>query len=244
MKTIFQFLPAIGLLFLLSCSGNGTANEKKTTQNAVTAQAKKAVTLKAEDYAGKLDELLTLEMAAQASGFEASKATKEHDNRASAIFGGEKKPPRECNYLWENGRTRAVTVGGNTINAPYKDKVGINSVSNTTLERFQRNYGVLTDEQKKAAAQKLEEEAAKHETAGTQAGQQMTEVGKSMVTNLQVEKVTGVGEDASWYSNSNEIKVFYGGLTFAIVVDISDDKSVNKAKSIALAQQIINEKLK
>lgn len=244
MKRIIYFLPTLGLLILLSCSSNGKANEKKSTQNAVSTQEKKSVTLNADNYSGKLDELLTLEMAAQVSGFDASKATKEHDNKASAIFGGEKKPPRECNYLWENGRTRAITVGGNTINAPYKDKVGINSVSNTTLERFQRNYGVLTDDQKKAAAQKLEEEAANREKGQTEAGQQMTGVGKTMITNLQVELITGVGEAASWYPNSNEIKVFYGGITFAIVVDVSDDKSVNKAKSIALAQQIINDKLK
>lgn len=244
MKRIIYFLPTLGLLILLSCSSNGKANEKKSEQNAVSTQEKKSVTLNADNYSGKLDELLTLEMAAQASGFDASKATKEHDNKASAIFGGEKKPPRECNYLWENGRTRAVSVGGNTINAPYKDKVGINSVSNTTLERFQRNYGVLTDDQKKAAAQKLEEEAANREKGQTEAGQQMTGVGKTMITNLQVELITGVGEAASWYPNSNEIKVFYGGITFALVVDVSDDKSVNKAKSIALAQQIINDKLK
>lgn len=242
MRKIFKFIAAIGLfLFQLSCSGKSTANDTKITQNELTTQVKKPVELNADDYAGKLDELLTLEMASGVSGFEASKATKEHDNKASAIFGGEKKLPRECNYLWENNRTRAVTVGATTINAPYKDKVGINSVSNTTLERFQRNYGVLTDDQKKAAIQNLEEEVAKRESTGTQ---QMSEVGKSMVTNLQVEKITGVGEAASWYPNSNEIKVFYGGLTFALVVDISDDKSVNKTKSITLAQQIINKQLK
>jgi hypothetical protein len=55
----------------------------------------------------------------------------------------------------------SITMGGNTVNAPYKDKVAIHSVSNTTLERFKRNYGVLTEEQKQAAAKKLEEEAGK-----------------------------------------------------------------------------------
>lgn len=60
-------------------------------------------TLNAADFAGRLDELLTLEMAAEISGFDASKAEKEHENKTSAIFGGEKKPPRGCNYLWDNG---------------------------------------------------------------------------------------------------------------------------------------------
>ncbi len=198
-------------------------------------------TLNAADYAGRLDELLTPEMAAEISGFDASKATKEHENKASAIFGGEKKPPRECNYLWSNGRTRAITMGGNTVNAPYKDKVAIHSVSNTTLERFKRNYGALTEEQKQAAVKKLEEEAGKNNNST--ASQNMTQVGTGMVQNFQAEAITGLGAAATWYENSNELKVLYKGLIFSVVVDISDDKKVNREKSIELAKRIIRGKL-
>ena len=207
--------------------------------NSVSVQDEPA--LKAADFAGRLDELLTLEMAVEISGFDASKATKEHENKASAIFGGEKKPPRECNYLWNNGRTRAVAMGGNTVNAPYKDKVAIHSVSNTTLERFKRNYGVLTEEQKQAAAKKLEEEAGKNNNSA--AGQNMTQVGTGMVQNIQAEEVAGVGDAATWYENSSELKVLYKGLIFSVVVDIADDKKVNRNKSIELAQRIIRDKL-
>jgi hypothetical protein len=198
-------------------------------------------TLNAADYAGRLDELLTLEMAAEISGFDASKAEKEHENKTHAIFGCEKKPPRECNYLWDNGRTRSVTMGGNTIKAPYNDKVAIHSVSNTTLERFKRNYGALTEEQKQAAAKKLEEESGKNNN--TAADQQMTQVGTGMVMNLQAEEISGVGDAATWYENSNELKVFFRGLIFSVVVDISDDKKVNRKKSIELANTIIRNKL-
>jgi hypothetical protein len=197
--------------------------------------------LNAADYTGKLDELLTLEMAAEISGFDVSKAEKEHDNKTHAIFGGEKKPPRECNYLWDNGRTRQVTIGGNTINAPYKDKVAIHSVSNTTMERFKRNYGALTEEQKQAAGKKLEEEASRN--SNTAASQEMTQVGTGMVMNLQAEEITGVGEAATWYENSSELKVFVRGLIFSVVVDISDDKKINREKSIELANTIIRTKL-
>jgi hypothetical protein len=197
--------------------------------------------LKAADYAGRLDKLLTLEMAAEISGFDASKAIKEHENKASAIFGGEKKPPRECNYLWDNGRTRAFTMAGNTVNSPYKDKVAIHSVSNTTLERFKRNYGALTEEQKQVAAKKLEEEAGKNNN--TAAGQNMTQVGTGMVQNLQAEAISGVGEAATWYPNTSELKVFYKGLIFSVVVDISENKKVNREKSIELAKRIIRDKL-
>lgn len=231
------------LLFLsvltVSVTGNILSGIIIPDGNSYSAQNEPA--LKAADYAGKLDELLTLEMAAEVSGFDASKAAKEHENKTHAIFGGEKKPPRECNYLWDNGRTRSVTMGGNTVNAPYNDKVAIHSVSNTTLERFKRNYGALTEEQKQAAAKKLEEESGK--SNNTAAGQTLTQVGTGMIMNLQAEEISGVGEAATWYENSNELKVFFRNLIFSVVVDISDDKKVNREKSMELANTIIRNKL-
>ena len=239
------FIALCGLL-LFSCSAGGTKKEAANANPSPLSSQKEARTLNADDFAGKLDELLTLEMAAKVSGFEASKAIKEHEDKASAVFGGEKKPPRECNYLWKNGRIRAITAGGHTINAPYKDKVGIKYVSNTTLERFKQSYGVLTDEQKTAASKKLDEEASKNqpEQARTETEKKVAEVGTGMIKNLKAEEITGVGDAATWYPNFSELKVLYNGLTFALVTDISDDKNLNRNKSIELANMIIDEKLK
>lgn len=223
------------IAFLLTFWTGCAASWAQTTNNT---------TLSAENFVGKLDQLLTLEMAAQISGFDAAKAIKEHENKASKAFGTEAKPPRECNYLWENGRTKTVTMGANNIQAAVKDKVGINWVSNTTLERFKRNYPMLTAEQKAQAAKKLDEEHQKTNGSGSaEADKKVGEVGKDMITTLQTEEVSGTGEAAVWYANSNELKVFYKGLTFAVVVDISDDKTINKSKAIALANMIIKEKL-
>lgn len=244
MKTLV-FTLTISFLLLFTNGAKGNNLNEAGTQEVVTSGAVKSNQINAADFAGKLDELLTLEMAVQVSGFNASKVIKEHGNKASAAFGGEKKPPRECNYLWENGRTRVLTVGGNTMNAPYKDKVGINSVSNTTLERFKRNYGAMTGEQKLAASKQLEEETDKTKPDGTSnaADKKMAEVGTAMINNLQAEEISGVGEAATWYEKSNELKVFYNGLTFALIVDISDNKSLNRNKSIELANLIISNKL-
>jgi len=212
---------------------------------AVWAQTTNNTTISAENFAGKLDQLLTLEMAAQVSGFDAAKAIKEHENKAGKAFGNEAKPPRECNYLWENGRTKTITMGANNVQAQVKDKVGINWVSNTTLERFKRNYPVLSAEQKTEAAKKLDEEHQKSNGSGSsEADKKVSEVGSDMVSSLQTEEVRGTGEAAVWYANSNELKVFHKGLTFALVVDISDDKKINKEKAIELANIIISEKLK
>ncbi len=239
------FLVLCGLL-LISCTAGGTKNEAPNAKNPIVSSQKEGHIINADDFAGKLDELLSLEMAAKVSGFEASKAIKEHENKASAIFGGEDKPPRECNYLWKNGRIRTMEVGDNTISAPYKDKVGIKYVSNTTLERFKQSYGVLTDEQKAAASKKLDEEVTKDqpEQTRTETEKQVTAVGKGMIKNLKAEEIAGVGDAATWYPNFSEIRVFYKGLTFALVTDISDDKDLNREKSIELAKMIIDKKLK
>jgi hypothetical protein len=212
---------------------------------AAWSQATVGSTLLAENYAGKLDQLLTLEMAAQVSGFDASKAIKEHENKAGKAFGNEAKPPRECNYLWGNGRTRSVSMGASNVQAKIKDKVGINWVSNTTLERFKRNYPVLSAEQKVEAAKKLDEEHQKtNGSSSSAADKEISEVGNDMITSLETEEVRGTGEAAVWYPNSNELKVFYKGLTFAVIVDVSDNKETNKTKALELANKIIIEKLK
>lgn len=236
----FKFLIIITIKSLLisACSGQGS------NAGANSDPAKKAATINADDFSGKLDELLTLEMAAKVSGFDASDATKVHENNTHKAFGGTPKPPRECNYYWENGRVRIVSAGGSSMQVPRQDQVGINSVSNTTLERFQRNYGPLSEQQKRAATKKLEEEASKKGSADNQsADQKMLETGTEMIQNLRAEEVNGVGNAAVWYTNTNELKVFYNGLIFVLVVDVSDDNDLNKSKSIELANMIISEKL-
>lgn len=244
MKSLVFILIIPALLFM-SCDTKSSGSDTTKEQKSVSSPAKKSSPLNAADFKGKLDELLTLEMAVRVSGFDPSTAIKEHDNKTAALFGDKDASPRECNYLWKNDRIRTTTVGSHTITSPYKDKVGIKSVSNITLERFKQSYGVLTDEQKTAARKKLEEVAANNqsEQTKTQTEKKVMDVGTGIINNLQPELITGVGEAATWYPNYSELKVLYNGLTFALVVDISEDKSLNRSKSMELAKMIIDEKL-
>jgi len=245
MKSL-AFILIIPALLFMSCDTKSSASDTTKEQKAVSSPAKKSSPLNAADFKGKLDELLTLEMAVRVSGFDPSTAIKEHDNKTAALFGDKDASPRECNYLWKNDRIRTTKVGSHTITSPYKDKVGIKSVSNITLERFKQSYEVLTDEQKTAARKKLEEVAANNqsEQTKTQIEKKVMDVGTGIINNLQPELITGVGEAATWYPNYSELKVLYNGLTFALVVDISEDKSLNRSKSMELAKMIIEEKLK
>lgn len=209
---------------------------------SVQAQDSGQAKSKADQLNSQLDQVLTLELAAKISGFEPEQATKEYENKAAQAFGKSDKPPRECNYWWTNARTRTTTIGTNTIESAYIDKVGLSRFSSTTLERFKRNYSALTDAQKEAAAKQLQEESAA-QGAKSEADKKVGETGSQLIATHQAEELSGVGEAATWYPKTNELRVFYNGLTFAIAVDISDDNAVNKRKAIELAAIIIKEKL-
>ena len=246
MKVLVAFFLITSSLLLLSCDSKSSPSDTSNPGKAVSSAAIKPSQIDAADFKGKLDELLTVEMAAKVSGFDKSKATKDYENKTAGFLGGKNAPPRECNYLWTNGRTRSVTIGGKTVNPPYLDKVGINSVANTTLERFKRNYRRLSDEEKEAAGKKLEEQANEKQPkqTDTEIGRKVTDIGTGLINNLQPEEINGVGQAAAWYPNFNELKVFYHGLSFALVIDITEDKSLNREKCIELERMIIDEKLK
>lgn len=243
---VSAFILIIPTLLFLSCDTKSNLSDTTKELKVVSSATVKSGQIDAADFKGKLDELLTLEMAVKVSGFDKSKATKDYKNKTAGVLGDKNALPRECNYLWKNGRTRSIAVGEKKINSPYKDKVGIKLVSNTTLERFKQNYRRLTDEEKVAAGKKLEDEANKNQPrqAETETEKKVLDIGTGLINNLHPEEINGVGEAAIWYPNFNELKVFYNGLSFALVVDISEDKSLNRKKSIELAEMIIDEKLK
>lgn len=56
--------------------------------------------------------------------------------------------------------------------------------------------------------------------------------------------VAGVGESAYWNSKKIYLEVYYHGMSFRLEVDISNDENLDKEKTIALAKQIIEEKMK
>ncbi|MCO6497529.1 MAG: hypothetical protein J5I50_07690 [Chitinophagaceae bacterium] len=245
MKPSSALIMIMSALLLFSCNTENSKGDKPELNKEVSSASKNTSGVDAADFKGRLDELLTLDMAAKVTGFDKAKATKDYENKTAGFMGDKDAPPRECNYLWKNGRTITLTVGGKTVHPAYDDKVGIHSVSNTTLERFKRNYPVLSDEEKEAAAKEFEKQIIENqpELTNTEAGREVTETGAGLIRNLDPEEITGVGQAAVWYPKINELKVSYQGLTFALVMDISEDKNLNEEKCIELAKMIIDEKL-
>ena len=57
-------------------------------------------------------------------------------------------------------------------------------------------------------------------------------------------KIDDVGEAAYWNSKKNYLEVYYNGVSFTLQVDISNDDTLDKGKTLALAKLIIKERLK
>ncbi len=57
-------------------------------------------------------------------------------------------------------------------------------------------------------------------------------------------KVENVGENAYWNPDKNHLEVYYNGVSFTLQVDISNEDTLDKEKTIALARLIIEERIK
>ncbi len=235
-------------VLLLTTSCNGNKNEQKDSlesdlNNVINEHAKVA-----DDFSGKLDELLTLEMAAAISGYPAAEAKKSPDSDE------EKKINKiSVSYTWKKtNRMKEVEVLGRKMDVPRPDVVELSWVKNNTLEGFKKeNHNPTADElaqtnveiDKKAAELNQQGKASKETT------DKAAEIGKDAMKNFSVEEVAGVGDYAVFTNTKfagvpvRELKVYYKGLSFTLLVDLSDDATINDEKAIALAKQIIKEKL-
>ena len=235
-------------LLLLATSCDGNKNEQKETletdlKNIINEHAKVA-----DDFIGKLDELLTLEMAAAASGYPAAEAKKRPDSEA------EKKINKiSISYTWQKtNRTKVVKVMGRKIDAPRPDVVELSWVKNTTLEGFKKENHNPTADELAQMDESIDDKSDELNAQG-KATKEQTDAAKSIakkaLNNFSVEEVAGVGDYAVFTNTKfagmpiRELVVYYNGLSFKLMVDLSDDAKINDEKAIALAKQIIKEKL-
>lgn len=235
MKQYFLF--TLTVLLLGACSETG--DEPKTSMDD---QLDQVIGLSESEFTGKLDELLTLEMAATSSGLPKESAKVEYNQVL--------KNPKthSLSYNWDSERTQTITVSGRSFDVPKKNRVEISWVGNTTLEEFKRNYHNPTEEELRNAEAAMDAKMDELEQEG-KATKEQSDAARGMVdgfmANFHVTEVSGLGDYAVWIDRkeSYELKVFYKGLEFQLIVDLSDDQASNKKKAIALARRIITEKL-
>ncbi|MGV7106636.1 hypothetical protein [Flavobacterium sp. U410] len=238
MKATILALTSI-FLFAFSCKKEGSSTVMEQEVNDAVEQA---IGKTSDEYNGKLDELLTLEIASEATGYASNEARKDY----SKIL---KDPAtHSVSYNWDKGRMKKVNnpITNKEMNVPINDFVKIAWVRNTTLDKFKFDYHTPTAEEIKKANEVMDKKLNEMVGEGKATKEQADlskEMGNGLMNGQSYTEVSNVGDYATWNNKYKQLKVFYKGLEFEITVEVSDDESVNKQKSIEVAKQIIKQKL-
>lgn len=242
MKTTLIALVSI-FLFAFSCNGDKTEKEQLNSLEKEALEVTKEAGLKAEDFKDKIDELLTLEMAAQASGLPETEATKKHNTTVM----------ESVKYEWKSDRTKKVAINGQTINVPATNYIELSWVKNTTLQQFKHDYHNPTAEELQKASSAMDKKANELNAEGKASKEQTdaaNNIAKNSISKFKVEEVPNLGDYAVFVNSgimgvsTRDLKVFYKGLSFTLEVDLSDNAADNDKKAIETAKMIINQKLK
>ena len=236
MKIIPVILASVFLL-AFSCEGD----KKENLESQANETIDEVVGNSADEFKGKLDQLLTLEMASEISGYAASEAQKDYNQVL-------KNPAtHSVSYRWEKGRNQQIKnpINGKMMDAPADDFIQLSWVKNTTLKEFKLNYHTPTAEELANADKAMNEKVNEMQQQGKVNASQ-AEMAKGMASEmakgLSFDEIKGVGEYAVWNNKHKELKVFYKGLEFQITAELSDDEITNRQKSIETAEKIINQK--
>lgn len=215
-------------------------DSKNDTSNQVNSAIDQALDSKRNPWTGKLDQLLTQEMAAQALGYHAADAKKEYRQ----IF--ENPDTHDLSYSWEMGREKEMEIPyAGKVMFPTDDRIELRWVKTTTLEDFKNSYRTPTAEELKNAEQAMQERMAEQVKQGKMTQEQAdmgTGLGSSLGSGVSYNVVNNVGDHALWNNKDKSLSVFYKGLQFQINVDVGDE-TTNKSKAVEVAQMIIKEKL-
>lgn len=242
MKTTLIALVSI-FLFAFSCNGDKTEKEQLNSLEKEALEVTKEAGLKAEDFKDKIDELLTLEMAAQASGLPETEATKKHNTTVM----------ESVKYEWKSDRTKKVAINGQTINVPATNYIELSWVKNTTLQQFKHDYHNPTAEELQKASSAMDKKANELNAEGKASKEQTdaaNNIAKNSISKFKVEEVPNLGDYAVFVNSgimgvsTRDLKVFYKELSFTLEVDLSDNAADNDKKAIETAKMIINQKLK
>ena len=238
MKTTIIALMSI-FLVAFTCEGDkkidGLNNLEEDVSNILNEAG-----IKAEDFKGKIDELLTLEMAAQVTGLPAGKAEKE----TTFIT---------VSYQWESDRTTTVEITkGNKMTVPASNSIELSWVKNTTLEEFNRQNRNPTAEELAKGEVAIDKKMTELEAEGKATNDQTSAasgIAKSAMASAMFEDVPNLGTHAVFVNlvfmgmPMRDLKVFYRGVQFTLSTDLSDDPAYNDKKAIETAKLIINQKL-
>jgi murein L,D-transpeptidase YcbB/YkuD len=234
MKTTIIALMSI-FLVAFTCEGDKKTDDLNNLEEDVSNILNEAG-IKAEDFKGKLDELLTLEMAAQVTGLPAGEAEKE----TTFI---------NVSYQWDSDRTTTVEITkGNKITVPASNSIELSWVKNTTLEEFKRQNRNPTAEELAKREVAIDNKLKELEADGKATNDQSSAasgIAKSAMASAMFEDVPNLGTHAVFVNlvfmgmPMRDLTVFYRGIQFTLSTDLSDDAAYNDKKAIETAKLII-----
>jgi len=199
MKIIVTVFLSI-FLFAFSCEGDKKENQQLNSLEKEAFELARQAGVKAEDFKGKIDQLLTLEMAAQVSGLPASEGKKDYTKLESY---------EKLSYEWESNKTKKITINGQSINVPTNNTIELSWVKNTTLEQFKHDYHNPTAEEIKNAKAAMDKKANELTTEGKISKEQMDKTNndaKESFSKFKVEEVPNLGT-YSFFVNSGIVGV-------------------------------------
>lgn len=236
MKRQLILLLLVGLV--LACGGQKTDSEGagSSLDEAVKTAESKGLFQAAKAYEGKLDQLLTLEMAAGTTGFPAEDASMDYNTTMkNASF-------HALTYTWDRGRTRPMKVATMTVEVPDLDRLELGGIQEISKDNFEFQYRVLTEEEKETAKHQmkssLQDRVAKGEITQEQADL-AGGMGEGLMGDQLREIVTGVGEAATWMPEEEKLYVYEDGLMFYLVLHQQASPEVLQEKLKALAGDIL-----
>ena len=222
------------LLGMVSC---GEKSNSSSLAEAVELAESNGLFEAAKAYEGKLNELLTLEMAANTMGFPAEDADVDYNTTMS-------NPSfHAINYTWDRGRTRPMTVANMTIQVPDLDRLELSGIQEISKNEFEFQYRVLTPEEIQESNQLMKDALQDRVTKGEITQEQADlagGLGDGLVGNQIREIVSNVGQAATWMPEDGSLYVYQGGLMFRLTINQGEDAQILKEKLIKLASEIIN----
>jgi murein L,D-transpeptidase YcbB/YkuD len=234
MKTTIIALMSI-FLVAFTCEGDKKTDDLNNLEEDVSNILNEAG-IKAEDFKGKLDELLTLEMAAQVTGLPAGEAEKE----TTFIT---------VSYQWESDRTTTVEITkGNKMTVPASNSIELSWVKNTTLEEFKRQNRNPTAEELAKREVAIDNKLKELEADGKATNDQSSAasgIAKSAMASAMFEDIPNLGTHAVFVNlvfmgmPMRDLTVFYRGIQFTLSTDLSADAAYNDKKAIETAKLII-----
>ena len=187
-----------------------------------------------EKFNNKLDELLTLEMASEALGLPGGDAEKDYEQTFND------PTLHSIAYKWNTGRKETLSLpSGRKLDVPAQDYVKLAWLQHSNQNKYNNTYREPTKEELAALDRILGDETEKMDLPDNVNETLKEDLGDGLASNLNFIDVSGVGDLARWNTKTNELPVYYKGISFIIQVNSGRGTEGDKDIAAEVAKKIV-----